>query len=245
MAKKRLDALLTERNLAPSPEKARAEILAGNVLVNDEPAVKAGMTYDESAVIRLREKFPYVSRGALKLIGALDHYRIDVRGLTAVDVGSSTGGFTDVLLERGAAKVYCVDSGTNQLDWKLRSDPRVVVMENTNARELKPEDFDPRPELAVIDVSFVSATRVLQPVANILKRPFQMVLLIKPQFELDKDKIGKKGLVKEIYREEAVGKVVDYSKSIGLMPGEVIESPITGSRSGNVEYLVLLTGPVK
>lgn len=228
---------MTERGLAPSRQKAQGEIMAGNVLVNDSPASKPGMPVDPSADIRLKDRFPYVSRGALKLIHALDHYKIPVMGRTCVDVGSSTGGFTEVLLERGAVRVYAVDSGTNQLDWKLRSDARVTVLENTNARFIDKLAFDPVPDLAVMDVSFISVTKILPALVKILKKPFEIVVLIKPQFELDKGKIGKKGLVKEEFREEAARSVVAFAKSIGLRADETISSPITGSKSGNVEFL--------
>lgn len=239
MAKKRLDVLITERELASSRQKAQAEIMAGNVLVNETPVTKPGVQVDESAVIRLKDRFPYVSRGALKLIHALDHFHVPVTGRTAIDIGSSTGGFTEVLLERGASGIYAVDSGTNQLDWKLRSDPRVTVMENTNARFIDKVPFDPSPDLAVMDVSFISVTKILPALVRILKSPFHIVVLIKPQFELEKKKIGNKGLVKEEYRQEAVDSVLNFAVSIGLRTGEVIPSPIAGAKSGNVEYLTL------
>lgn len=238
MAKKRLDILLAEKGLVSSRQRAQAEIMAGNVLVNDSPAVKPGMPVDDSAEIRLKDVFPYVSRGALKLIHALDHFNVPVKGRTAIDIGSSTGGFTEVLLERGARTVYAVDSGTNQLDWKLRSDPRVKVMERTNARHIDAIVFDPAPDLAVMDVSFISVTKVLPPLLKILKSPFDIVVLIKPQFELSKGKIGKKGLVKEEFRREAVDSVLAFALSAGLYAGETVPSPITGSKSGNVEFLV-------
>ena len=239
MAKKRLDLLVAELGLVSSRQKAQAEIMAGNVLVHETPVTKPGTAVDESAVIRLKESFPYVSRGALKLIHALDYFHVEAEGRTAVDVGSSTGGFTEVLLERGASKVYAVDSGTNQLDWKLRSDPRVVTLENTNARYIDRLTFEPAPDLAVMDVSFISVTKILPALVKVLRPPYEIVVLIKPQFELEKGKIGKKGLVKEEFREEAVESVVRVAASIGLATGETVESPITGSKSGNVEFLTL------
>lgn len=243
LEKQRLDLLLVELGLAESQQKALAEIMAGNVLVNDEPVVKAGFQVRTDASIRLKEKFPYVSRGALKLLHALDYFHADVKGKVAVDIGASTGGFTQVLLERGAVKVYAVDSGTNQLDWKLRGDARVVPMENSSARFIDQLIFDPRPEVAVMDVSFISITKILRPLTQILVPGFQIITLIKPQFELEKAKVGDRGLVAPEFRDEAVQTVLNYAISIGLKHSEVIESPITGAKSGNVEYLVQFTRP--
>lgn len=239
--KQRLDVLLVDLGLVETRQKAQAEIMAGNVLVNDTPAVKAGQFISIEATIRLRYKFPYVSRGALKLIHALERHKIELKDRIAVDIGASTGGFTQVLLEKGARMVYAVDVGTNQLDWKLRNDPRVVVRENTNARYLDNKDFQPAPSIAVMDVSFISLTKVLEPVSNILEGKKEIIALIKPQFELDKDKIGDKGLVPEEYRSFAVERVIKYAESIGLKSSEILESPIAGAKSGNIEYLVLFT----
>ncbi len=237
--KERLDTILYRLGLVDSRRKAQAEIIAGNVLVNENPVTKPGTMVDSSAPLRIREKSPYVGRGALKLIHALDIFHIDVKGRIAADIGSSTGGFTQVLLERGARLVYAVDAGTNQLDWKLRSDTRVVTMENTNARYIDQITFNPLPELAVVDVSFISLTKILDPLIKVLKKGFEIITLLKPQFELDRTKIGRRGLVKEEFRKIAVESVIKFAGSIGLDSIGIIESPITGAKSGNVEYLVL------
>jgi 23S rRNA (cytidine1920-2'-O)/16S rRNA (cytidine1409-2'-O)-methyltransferase len=240
MKKERIDVLLVRKGLVETRQRGQSEILAGNVFVDDTPVEKSGAMVNPDADIRLKEKFPYVSRGALKLIHALDYFQCDVSGKAAIDVGSSTGGFTQVLLERGARLIYAVDSGTNQLDWKLRTDPRVHVMEKTNARYLKPGLFDPLPEIAVMDVSFISITKILEPLAQVLRDGFFIIALIKPQFELSPSKIGAKGLVKEEYHSEAISKVIEYAQSIGLAASTVIPSPITGAKSGNIEFLVCL-----
>ncbi len=229
--KERLDVLLVKKGLCESRQKAQALILAGEVLINEVPVTKAGTSVSIESQIRIRENFPYVSRGSLKLFHAMDHFHIDVAGKTAVDIGASTGGFTQALLERGAARVYAVDCGTNQLDWKLRKDPRVVSMEKTNARFIDQTVFDPRPDLAVIDVSFISLTKILGPVSRILKEGSIIIALIKPQFELDKKRVGKKGLVSSEHRQEALDHVLGYSDSIGLSHSEVIESPIRDRRA--------------
>jgi len=237
-ARERIDVLLVLKGIFPTRTRAQSEIISGNVLVNDTEISKPGTMVKLDSAIRLRDTFPYVSRGALKLIHALDSFHCEVGGHTAIDIGSSTGGFTQVLLERGASHVYSVDCGTNQLDWKLRSDPRVHVMENTNARDLVPSSLDPAPDFAVIDISFISLTKVLVPLCGVLKTPFTIIALIKPQFELEKAKIGRRGLVDENYRNEAITRVLDFAKSLPLKASEVITSPIKGAKSGNVEYLV-------
>ena len=238
--KKRLDVLLVERGLCESRQKAQAEILAGHVFLNERNNWKAGTQVDIESEIRLKTPFPYVSRGALKLIKALEVFDFDVKDKIMIDVGSSTGGFTEVLLEKGAKSVYAVDSGRAQLHWKLRQNPQVVVMEHTNARFLKISDFDQRPEAAVMDVSFISTTLLL-PVLNELLAPgFCIITLIKPQFELSPELIGHKGLVAPEHRPLAIQKVLECTQKLGLKASDVIESPITGARSGNVEYLVRL-----
>ncbi len=239
MRKERLDILLVKLGLTSTRQRAQAEIMAGNVLVNDTPATKASMVVPEDAPIRLKDTFPYVSRGALKLLHALDHYRVDVTGLVAADIGSSTGGFTEVLLERGASRVYAVDSGTNQLDWKLRNDPRVTVMENTNARHLDPAAFDPAPDIATVDVSFISVSKILPSLVPVLKPEARVIVLIKPQFELSPDKIGDRGLAPLEHHQTAIRNVLSAAEETGLEQSEVIESPVTGAKSGNTEYLVL------
>jgi 23S rRNA (cytidine1920-2'-O)/16S rRNA (cytidine1409-2'-O)-methyltransferase len=238
VAKKRLDILVAERELADSREKATREIIAGNVLVNEEVVTKPGAPVPLAAEIRLKEKFPYVSRGALKLIHALDRFKIDPKGKVAVDIGSSTGGFTEVLLERGAEFVFAVDCGTNQLDWKIRNNPRVLAMENTNARFIDTIHFSRTPEFAVMDVSFISVTKILPPLLKILADDFLIVTLIKPQFELKREFIARGGFVKPEYRQAAIDSIVEFAKSLGLVASEAIESPITGAKSKNIEYLI-------
>ncbi len=238
--KERLDILLVREGLSESRQKAQAMIMSGDVLVNGTAITKSGTQVYEDSVITVKNKSPYVGRGALKLIEALDHYGINPKGLVCADIGSSTGGFTQALLERGAALVYAVDCGTNQLDWKLRQDPRVRVMENTNARFITPDMFDPRPQIAVIDVSFISLTKILGPVRGVLTGDFKIIALIKPQFELEKGKVGKRGLVSKENRQEAVDRVLAFAEGMGLRHRDVIESPIRGQKSGNVEYLAML-----
>ena len=241
MAKERLDVILVKKNIFESREKAIREIMAGNVLVNEKIVTKAGFLISEEDNIRVKEIFPYVSRGALKLKYALEYFNLDVTDKVALDVGASTGGFTEILLEKGAKFVYAVDSGVNQLAWKLRTHPRVAVMEKTNARYLDKIQFDPVPEVATVDVSFISVTKILPSLLNVLKHGFWIVVLIKPQFELEKQKILKGGVAKDEYRKEAIDKVLSFSTSIGLKTHAVIESPITGYKSGNIEYLTYFT----
>jgi 23S rRNA (cytidine1920-2'-O)/16S rRNA (cytidine1409-2'-O)-methyltransferase len=238
-ARERLDLLLVERGMCETVEIARAVILAGEISVNGEKAAKSGEPVPCDCVIEVKKRFPYVGRGALKLIEALDHFKIDPAGKTAIDIGASTGGFTQVLLERGASKVYAVDSGTNQLDWLLRRDPRVTVMENTNARYLTPEMFPEKPEIAVIDVSFISITKILKAVKDILTGDYVIIALVKPQFELEREYVGPGGVADPAFREQAVSKIIDFASGIGLEAEESIESPITGLKSGNVEYLAV------
>ncbi len=236
--KERLDLLLVSRGFCETRQKAKALILAGEVAVNGSVVTKSGMSLPADSEITVKKKFPYVGRGALKLISALDYFKIDPDKKIAIDIGSSTGGFTQVLLERGAMLVYAVDSGTNQLDWRIRNDPRVVVMENTNARNITPDMFGEKPEIGVIDVSFISITKILPALQAVMTGDYSIIALIKPQFELEKKKIGKRGLAGEKFREEAVKRVLDFAKGLGLEAGEAIESPIRGLKSGNVEYLV-------
>jgi 23S rRNA (cytidine1920-2'-O)/16S rRNA (cytidine1409-2'-O)-methyltransferase len=243
--KERLDAYLVRAGLFGTRTKAQAAILAGEVLVNENPAAKAGQPIKESDMVRVRESSPWVGRGAFKLLAALDAFSIPCEGRTGIDVGASTGGFTQVLLSRGAVKVYAVDVGTNQLDWKLRSDPRVVCMENTHAKDLVPAMFHPAPDLCAMDVSFISVTKILPAVIPCLARPFDLVVLIKPQFELSPGLVGNGGLVAERDRPEAIARVLAAANSLGLAAaGEVIPSPIAGAKSGNVEYLAHFRGGV-
>jgi 23S rRNA (cytidine1920-2'-O)/16S rRNA (cytidine1409-2'-O)-methyltransferase len=243
MARERLDKLLLDRGLVASRERARALIMTGAVLVRGQPQTKPGTLVDPAAEITLRaEDHPYVSRGALKLIKGLDHFAIDPTGQTVLDIGASTGGFSDVLLQRGAARIYAIDVGYGQLAWSIRQDPRVVVLERHNVRTidlaLVPEPCD----LAVIDVSFISLTLVLPRVAELLRPPpgKPIVALVKPQFEVGRELVGKGGVVRDPdARRGAVDKVRGWATDHGFVAGEAVESPITGP-AGNVEFLLLL-----
>ncbi len=236
-ARLRLDQLLVDRGLAPSREKAKALILAGEVMVDRQKASKAGQPVDPAAAIEVRQKLPYVSRAGAKLAAALDHWTIDVRDRVCLDVGSSTGGFTDCLLQRGARRVYAIDAGTAQLDWKLRSDPRVVVREKTNARYLRPEDFPEPMDLAVCDVSFISATMILPVLPGLLREGGQMVILVKPQFELEREQVGRGGVVRDaVLREQACRRVSAAAEALGYRCA-ILPSPVLGAE-GNQEYLL-------
>jgi 23S rRNA (cytidine1920-2'-O)/16S rRNA (cytidine1409-2'-O)-methyltransferase len=244
MAKKRLDVLVTERGFAPSREKAKLIIMAGEVFVDGQREDKAGMTFPETAEITLKqskkELFPFVSRGGLKLDKAVKAFRLDLSGRVCMDVGASTGGFTDCMLQNGAVKVYSVDVGRGQLDWKLREDPRVTVMEKTNIRYVTAEDIQERPSFVSIDVSFISLTKVLPPVKDLMEPEGELVCLIKPQFEAGREKVGKKGVVRDPkVHEEVIREVVAFAAAIGLEPKELEFSPIKGPE-GNIEYLVHL-----
>ncbi|MFN3660556.1 MAG: TlyA family RNA methyltransferase, partial [Brevinematales bacterium] len=188
----------------------------------------------------LKQSFPYVSRGALKLLHALDTFQLSPQGHITIDIGASTGGFTQVLLERGARLVYAIDSGTNQLDWKLRSDNRVICRENTNARYLSPKDFDPRPTFATVDVSFISLTKILPRLIDILIPPFTIICLIKPQFEFGPELVGEKGFVDPSHHPKAWEIVLKCAHELQLKSSQIIPSPITGQKSGNQEYLIAL-----
>jgi 23S rRNA (cytidine1920-2'-O)/16S rRNA (cytidine1409-2'-O)-methyltransferase len=243
MARERLDKLLVDRGLAASRDRASALVMSGVVLVNGHPAAKPGSMIDTKAALSLKEAdHPYVSRGALKLVKGLDTFAIDPAGLTCLDIGASTGGFTDVLVKRGATKVYAIDVGYGQLAWSIRQDPRVVVLERVNARTmdlaLVPEPCD----LAVIDVSFISLTLVLPRIAELLRPPVgkPIVALVKPQFEVGREQVGRGGVVKdEAVRRSAVDKIRTWAAAHGFDAGDDVESPITGP-AGNVEYLLLL-----
>jgi 23S rRNA (cytidine1920-2'-O)/16S rRNA (cytidine1409-2'-O)-methyltransferase len=237
--KVRLDRLLVDRGLAESREKAQAVIAAGQVLVDGQRQDKAGTSVRADAEIHITgEALPYVSRGGLKLEAALREFRISVEGRTALDIGASTGGFTDCLLQHGCAKVYAVDVGYGQMAWKLRQDPRVVVIERTNVRELSPSLVPGPVDIAVIDVSFISLEKVVPPVLKFLNREAELVALIKPQFEAGKGQVGKGGIVRdEATRAAVVEKIVEFVKGLGLEVKGVIPSPITG-QDGNVEFLI-------
>jgi 23S rRNA (cytidine1920-2'-O)/16S rRNA (cytidine1409-2'-O)-methyltransferase len=246
MKRERLDKLLVERGLAPSRERARALVLAGQVEVGGLRADKAGAQVDPGAEIRLREPdHPYVSRGALKLEAALDGFGIEPTGAVALDVGASTGGFTDLLLRRGAARVYAIDVGYGQLAWSLRSDPRVVVLERENIRHLAAEKIPEPADLAVVDVSFISLELVLPKVAELMRPPHgkPIICLVKPQFEVGKGKVGKGGVVRDPQdRAGALDKIRDFAAARGFAVGQAIDSPIAGP-AGNLEYLLLLATP--
>jgi 23S rRNA (cytidine1920-2'-O)/16S rRNA (cytidine1409-2'-O)-methyltransferase len=243
MARERLDKLLVDRGLCASRERARALVMSGVVLVNGHPETKPGTLVYPEAEVTLREAdHPYVSRGALKLVKGLDAFAIDPTGMVALDIGASTGGFTDVLLRRGAARVYAIDVGYGQLAWSLRQDPRVVTLERQNARSIDVALVPEACDLAVIDVSFISLTLVLPRVAALLRPPAgkPIVALVKPQFEVGREQVGKGGVVRdEEVRLGAVMKIRTWATAHGFTAGEHVESPITGP-AGNVEYLLLL-----
>ena len=236
---------MVERGLAPSREKAQALIMAGQVVVGDHAVTKAGQQVAEDAAVRIKgEVLPYVSRGGLKLKKALDEFGVDMSGLVAIDVGASTGGFTDCLLQAGAAKVFAVDVGYGQLAWKLQQDPRVVSMEKTNIRHLTPDRLPERPDLAVIDASFISLAKVLPATVALLKAGGFIIALIKPQFEVGRGEVGKGGIVRDpAAHEKAVEGVRQAAAELGLTVGNVCDSPILGA-DGNREFLILLHLPV-
>jgi 23S rRNA (cytidine1920-2'-O)/16S rRNA (cytidine1409-2'-O)-methyltransferase len=241
VTKERLDKLVLERGLAPSREKAKALIMAGQVVVDDHLADKAGLLVSLEAEIRLKgEPLPYVSRGGLKLAEGLDLFGIKVDGLSAIDVGASTGGFTDCLLQRGARRVYAVDVGYGQLAWKLREDPRVVSMEKTNIRHLEPGTLPELPDMAVIDASFISLDKVLPPTLKLIKDGGTILALIKPQFEVGKGQVGKGGVVRDEKKHvEVVATITALAESLGLLVLGVCDSPILGPK-GNKEFLIHL-----
>lgn len=242
MKRERIDKLLVDRGLIESRTKAQAMIMAGSVLVDEKRVEKPSESYPEDAKIRVKGGGPetrYVSRGGLKLEAALRHFDIRPEGWDCIDIGSSTGGFTDCLLQHGAKHVVAVDSGTNQMVWSLRTDPRVSVMERTNARELQPQDFETRFDMAVMDVSFISVTKLLPVLVPLLTDIGRIVILIKPQFEVGKGEVGKGGIVREPEKHErVVAEINEFAVGIGLHVGGVIESPILGAE-GNKEFLAL------
>ena len=257
MPKRRLDNLLLERGIVQSRERAKGLILSGDVRVNGNPVNKVGTLIDENAEIEITKDIPYVSRGGLKLEKAIKEFNINVKDKVAIDVGASTGGFTDCLIQYGAKKVYAVDVGYGQLAWKLRNDPRVVIIERKNIRYIKPSDIRPPlsplllkegkgevfaelADIATIDVSFISLKLVLPVVKNLLKENGEIIALIKPQFEVGKGEVGKGGIVKD---EEKHKKVISEIKSFAIDSGfkvlNVTKSPIAGQK-GNVEFLIYL-----
>lgn len=244
MTKLRLDKLMVERGLAPSREKAQALIMAGQVVVGDHAVDKSGHQVPNDVEIRIKgDVLPYVSRGGLKLRKALDQFGLDVNGLLAIDVGASTGGFTDCLLQAGVLKVFAVDVGHGQLAWKLQQDPRVVNIEKTNIRYLTPEKLGETPDLAVIDASFISLSKVLPATQLLVKPGGRIIALIKPQFEVGKGEVGKGGIVRDpAAHRKVIEEVSRSAQEMGLSVAGLCESPITGA-DGNREFLILLDLP--
>jgi len=243
MKRERIDKLLVDCGLAPSRTRAQALVMAGVVLVDEQLVKKSSEAFAPNANIRLKGNDDpasrYVSRGGLKLEAALREFHLDINELTCLDVGSSTGGFTDCLLQHGARRIVAVDVGHNQFEWRLRNDPRVELREGVNARYLKPEDFDQKFDLATIDVAFISATKILPAVVPLLVEQGKIVTLIKPQFEVGKGEVGKGGIVKNPNQHErVVAEVNSAAENLGLKVYGVIESPIHGA-DGNVEFLAL------
>lgn len=240
--RERIDKIMVTRGLADSRTKAQAMIMAGSVLVDEKRVEKPSEAFEMEANIRIKGGGPesrYVGRGGLKLEAALDKFNIRPNAYVCIDIGSSTGGFTDCLLQHGAAKVVAIDSGTNQLVWSLRNDDRVDVRENTNARNLTPDDFGYDFDLAVIDVSFISVTKLLPVLLLLLKNDGRIITLIKPQFEVGKGEVGKGGIVREPEKHKrVVNDVNSFAEGLGLVCGGVIESPILGAE-GNKEFLAL------
>ncbi|MCD7981106.1 MAG: TlyA family RNA methyltransferase [Clostridiales bacterium] len=239
MKKERLDVLLVKRNLAPSREKAKAMIMAGSVFVDGQREDKAGTSFEESARIEFRgSALKYVSRGGLKLEKAMERFGLDLTGLVCMDIGASTGGFTDCMLQNGARKVYAVDVGYGQFAWKLRQDARVVCMEKRNIRYVKPADIGEKLDFASVDVSFISLTKVLGPAAELLKDGAQMVCLIKPQFEAGREKVGKKGVVRDPKVHcEVLERILSFAREAGFSVLHLDYSPVKGPE-GNIEYLI-------
>ena len=239
--RERIDKLLVERGLAESRTKAQAMVMAGVVLVDEQRVEKPSEQFGTEAQIRIKHADDptsrYVGRGGLKLEAALREFQLDVHGLVCLDVGASTGGFTDCLLQNGAAKVFAIDVGHNQIDWRLRNDPRVEVREGINARYLRAEEFPVHFDLVVIDVSFISVIKILPAVASLVRPDGSLVVLIKPQFEVGRGDVGSGGVVRdEQKRLRAVAAVNEFASTLGLKLQATIESPITGAE-GNVEYL--------
>lgn len=240
--KERLDVLLVSRGLATSREKAKTVIMAGDVFVNGQREDKAGSVFDpEKSVIEVRGKqLKYVSRGGLKLEKAVEEFDLGLPGKICMDIGASTGGFTDCMLQNGAVKVYAVDVGHGQLDWKLRNDERVVCMEKTNFRYMQPTDIEDEIDFESCDVSFISLTKIFLPARALLKDEGRIVCLIKPQFEAGKEKVGKKGVVRDkAVHREVVEKIVKYAKICGFIILRLDFSPVKGPE-GNIEYLIYM-----
>ena len=239
--KERLDILLVKRGLAPSREKAKAMIMEGNVFVENQREDKAGTSIPENAKIEIKgNTLKYVSRGGLKLEKAMNHFDIELQNKVCMDIGASTGGFTDCMLQNGASKVYAVDVGYGQFAWKLRTDERVVCMEKTNIRYVTPEDIGEPLDFASVDVSFISLSKVLPAARELLKDGGEMVCLIKPQFEAGREKVGKKGVVRDkAVHEEVVERIIEFASQNGFFVKNLEYSPIKGPE-GNIEYLVYI-----
>ena len=239
--KERLDVLMVNNGLAASRELAKAYIMAGDVYVDGNKEDKAGTKVDVNANIELRGKvMPYVSRGGYKLEKAMEVFPVTIEGKICMDIGSSTGGFTDCMLQNGASKVYSIDVGYGQLAWKLRNDERVVCMEKTNVRYITEKQVPDKPQFASVDVSFISLTKVIPPALNVMSDDAQLVCLIKPQFEAGREKVGKKGVVRDKkVHEEVILKIIDFAFEIGLNVIGIDFSPIKGPE-GNIEYLIML-----
>lgn len=241
-SRERIDKLLVERGLVESRAKAQAMVMSGVILVDEKRVAKPSELFPIDAAIRIKGDSPenkYVSRAGLKLEAALNSFGIDPSGFVCIDVGSSTGGFTDCLLKHGAARVTAIDVGTNQLVWQLRTDPRVEVRENTNARDLGPGDFETQFDLAVMDVSFISVTKILPAIIPLLKPIGKLIVLIKPQFEVGRGEVGKGGIVRETEKHRRIiAEVNEFAADIGLVNKGLIESPIHGAE-GNIEFLAL------
>jgi 23S rRNA (cytidine1920-2'-O)/16S rRNA (cytidine1409-2'-O)-methyltransferase len=237
--KKRLDVLLVERGLAATRQRAQGLIMSGNVLVGDVPITKPGQAVEDAAAIRIRgEDHPYVSRAALKLVAGLDQFGIEAEGRTGLDIGASTGGFTQVLLNRGASHVYAIDVGHNQMDWRIRKDPRVTLFEKTNARSLEFGVIGTPVDLIVVDVSFISLVKILPALVQFSKgAETDWVTLIKPQFEVGREKVGKGGIVtSDTDRQDVVASITEFARTLGLDRRGLIDSPIAGA-DGNRELL--------
>ena len=245
LLRERLDKILVEKGIVKSRERARALIMAGKILVEGKPVTKAGTKIPVDAHIEVKgEDIPYVSRGGLKLEHALKEFKIDVKDKVCVDIGASTGGFTDCLIQHGARKVYAVDVGYGLLDWKLRKDPRVVPIEKTNIRHMPRERIPEKVDFVCVDVSFISLEKVLPKVKELLEPEGECICLVKPQFEVGREKVGSGGIVrKEEYRKEAIEKVKKTAKELGFRVLGVVESPIKGAK-GNIEYLLYLKLPL-
>ncbi|MEE4240528.1 MAG: TlyA family RNA methyltransferase [Desulfopila sp.] len=238
--KTRLDVLLVKQNLAESLSEAQALIGAGQVYVDERVADKAGNTYVNEVNIRIKKRCPYVSRGGFKLLEALETFQVDVSRMICADIGASSGGFTDCLLQKGAAKVYAVDVAYGQFSWKLRQDSRVVVIERFNARKISPREVVELLDLAVIDASFISVTKLLPPLIPLFKKEIRIIALIKPQFELPKEMVGKGGVVTQTQaHQQAIDTISSFSSSHGMQTEGVVQSPLLGPK-GNKEFLIYL-----